>query len=348
MLLKTPFTDRIFLPDAPSIPGLTFRLYRDTADFEPLAALTTACMTADAVGEIMTADELQSRCRPTPDFDPQRDILIAEVDDYPVGYVRFWRRQLDDGTWLFPHLGYVRPEWRQRGIGRVLLHYAEAEASDRAADIPGGSCYHQSSAADTEIATHTLLCHAGYDIKRNFFEMVRPHLEDIPDRPLPAGLEVRPVTPDQYRPIMAALNEAFRDHWGHSEATEDDYQRFINNAHFQPHLWQVAWAGDEVAGMVLSYIHHEENAAFGRLRGWPDPIAVRRPWRRQGLASALIARSLRTLKEHGMTEAGLGVDTENLSGALRVYERLGFQAVKRFSSYWKPMSHTSIGRPPAD
>jgi len=349
MILDTT-TDRIFLPDAPAIAGLTFRRVRDDSDFVTMAALMTACHDADRVGEIITAEDLRLRSVPTPLFDPARDILIAEIDTEMVGLVRCWERHLDDGQWLFGHVGFVRPDWRRRGLGHALLHYAEARARERlAASGHRGPAFYQSGVADTELDTHTLLVGAGYEIKRNFFEMVRPDLEDIPDLPLPAGLAVRPVTPDQYRPIMAALNEAFRDHWGHSEATEDDYQRFINSAQFQPHLWQVAWAGDEVAGMVLPYIDAAENTHFKRLRGWPDPIAVRRPWRRHGLASALIARSLRTLKAHGMTEAGLGVDTENLSGALRVYERLGFRAVKRFSSYWKPMRDTSsTGRAPID
>jgi ribosomal protein S18 acetylase RimI-like enzyme len=47
----------------------------------------------------------------------------------------------------------------------------------------------------------------------------------------------------------------------------------------------------------------------------------------------LIAQSLWAVKERGMTEAALGVDTENLTGALRLYEGMGFRPVKRFSIY---------------
>jgi ribosomal protein S18 acetylase RimI-like enzyme len=133
------------------------------------------------------------------------------------------------------------------------------------------------------------------------------------------------------------LNEAFRDHWGHSESTEEDYQRWIHSPDFQPQLWQVAWAGDEVAGMVLNYIDRGYNEEFKRRRGWTDPICVRRPWRKQGLAKALIVRSMRLLQEQGMTEAGLGVDAQNPNGALRLYESLGFRAVQQFTTLEKPM-----------
>ncbi|MBP7686886.1 MAG: GNAT family N-acetyltransferase [Thermoflexales bacterium] len=337
MLLETT-TDQIFLPDAPTIAGLRFRTFRGDDDYAVIVEIANVYNAANQTGEIVTLDWLTNFYRNTPNFDPRRDVVFAEVDDRPIAYSRCWYRQLDDGTQLYGCAGYIVPEWARRGIGRAMLHHGEARVREIATtQADTGLRYYQSGAADTEFGADALLRSEGYAITRNFFEMVRPDLENIPDLPLPAGLEVRPATPDHYRAIGATLNEAFRDHWGHSEATEQEHQRWLNSPHFQPHLWQVAWAGDEVAGVVLPYINAEENAHFKRLRGWPDPICVRRPWRKQGLASALIARSLRVLKEHGMTEAALGVDTENLSGALRVYERLGFRAVKRFGSYWKPM-----------
>jgi len=103
-------------------------------------------------------------------------------------------------------------------------------------------------------------------------------------------------------------------------------------------LWRVAWDGDEVAGQVRSYISTEENERHGRLRGYTEHISVRRPWRRRGLARALIAASFPLLRARGMTEAALGVDTENTSGALRIYEGCGFRPVTRSATYRKPLT----------
>jgi mycothiol synthase len=339
MILETTATERIVLPDARAIAGLTFRPFRGDEDYPVIVEIINAHNAANETGEIVTLDWLTNFYQNSPNFDPRRDVLFAEIDGQPIAVGRRWYRQLDDGTRLYGQAGCILPEWSRLGIGRAMLHQGEAHARACAAThLDTGPRYFQSFAVDSEIGADALLRDEGYQIARNFYEMVRPDLEGIPDLPLPDGLEVRPATPDHYRAIGAALNEAFRDHWGHSESTEQDHQRWLNSPHFQPQLWQVAWVGDEVAGMVLPYIDADENAHFKRLRGWPDPICVRRPWRKQGLASALIARSLRVLKEYGMTEAALGVDTENLSGALRVYERLGFRSVKRFGSYWKTMS----------
>jgi mycothiol synthase len=89
---------------------------------------------------------------------------------------------------------------------------------------------------------------------------------------------------------------------------------------------------------VMSFIDKDENELYRRKRGYTENICVRRPWRKQGLAKALIARSLIALKERGMTEVGLGVDTENTSGALHLYESMGYRVAKRSTIYRKPIA----------
>jgi mycothiol synthase len=97
----------------------------------------------------------------------------------------------------------------------------------------------------------------------------------------------------------------------------------------------VAWDRDEVAGSVMTFVWQVENETLGLSRGWLEHISVRRPWRRRGLASALIAEALLALRAAGLREAALGVDAENTSGALRVYEALGFRRVRTDVSYRK-------------
>ena len=77
--------------------------------------------------------------------------------------------------------------------------------------------------------------------------------------------------------------------------------------------------------MVLAHLNEQENEKHNRKRGYTEHIYVRPQWRGRGLASALIARSLQVLKEQGMTEAELGVDSENESAAFRLYESMGYK-----------------------
>jgi mycothiol synthase len=331
-------SDQISLADAPSIVGLTFRPFRAEPDYHFLVDLGNVSNVADGVEDLLTFEWAKNHFAHLTGFDPHRDMLFAEIDGQPVATARVWTRLLDDGSWLYMSVGSVLPEWRRRGLGRALLQWAERRLREIAVTQPGsGARAFRTFAPDQQAGRKALLEREGYTAVRYGFEMARPLDESIPDLPLPGEVEVRPVAPEQYRQVYAALNEAFRDHWGHSEATEEDYQRWINSPFFQPHLWQVGWAGEEVAGMVLNFIDREYNAEFKRLRGWTDPICVRRPWRKQGLAKALIARSLRLLREQGLTEAGLGVDADNPNGALRLYESLGFRQMMRFVTYEKPM-----------
>jgi mycothiol synthase len=99
----------------------------------------------------------------------------------------------------------------------------------------------------------------------------------------------------------------------------------------------VAWDGDEIAGAVFNLINAAENKQLDRRRGLLDSVFVRRPWRRQGLAAALVARSLVVLRERGMTSAWLGVDADNPMGAVGVYERAGFVVEMRSIAFRKPM-----------
>jgi ribosomal protein S18 acetylase RimI-like enzyme len=173
----------------------------------------------------------------------------------------------------------------------------------------------------------------GLEPIRWFFLMRRATLDDIPDAALPDGLEFRPVTPDQHRAIFDAEVEAFRDHWSSREKTDEDLERTLKREELDTDLWVVVWDGDEIAGVVQNWVWAEENATLGVARGWLEHISVRRPWRRRGLGRAITAEALRRLAAAGLTEACLGVDAENPTGALGLYEGLGFDVHQRWITH---------------
>jgi GNAT superfamily N-acetyltransferase len=265
--------------------------------------------------------------------DPTTDIVVAEMDGQMVGFGRVGWWVNDAGERLYGLFGTVHPQWRRKGIGHAILHWQERRVREIAATHPTEEPrYFQTWAMETQESRLGLLKREGYKPVRFGFMMVRPNLADVPDEwPLPEGLEVRPVLPEHRRAIFNALDEAFRDHWGSRAHTEEDYRGWLNWPMAKPHLWQVAWDvnTNEVAGMVLNNIFDHENEQFNQKRGWTDPICVRRPWRRRGLARALIMRSLKLLRDQGMTEAALGVDAENPNKALHLYQSCGYQEVKR-------------------
>jgi mycothiol synthase len=324
------------------LPNLRFRTFLGEADYPVITSIINACKETDGMDHSTTLEDVHSTYTHLINCDPYRDMLFAEVDGHSVGYTRVWWQTNADGNWLGFSLGYVVPEYRQRGIGRTLLDFVETRLREISTQqiesgqlSPTAPRFFDNSASDQEIAKDALLKHAGYQAIRFEYDMVRPDLENISDLPLPAGIEVRPALPEHYRPIFDATNEAFRDHWGYIPEPEENFQKMLTDPNFDPTLWRVAWDGDRIAGMVLSFINQAENEEFNRKRGYTENICVLRPWRKQGLAKALIALSLKALKERGMDHAALGVDAENTSGATHLYEIMGYRVVGRSTIYRK-------------
>jgi mycothiol synthase len=327
----------IAYPTAPSLPGVTFRHIVMPDDLAVMNDVANAMRLAEGDEWITSDDQFRSYYETLSNCDPATDIVIAERDDRVVGYGRVeWAQELD-GARTYEILAFAHPA-EEPPLLRALFHAAEARGLQIAATHPAGPKFLQTDANEAADRRLAILEELGYEPVRFSFLMTRPNLDDVPDAPMPPGLEVRPVQPDQLRAIFDAEVEAFRDHWGATLPGEADFQRFVNDpVEGNYALWQVGWDGDQVAGMVRGYINAEENERLGHKRGWVENISVRRPWRRRGLARALIASSIRALREQGMTEGALGVDTENPTGALRVYESCGFVVHKREATYRRPI-----------
>jgi mycothiol synthase len=342
--------DAIQLPDAPGIHGLRFRHFRAGRDYSHMATITRISAEADGTDRADTPEELENFFAHLTNCDPYTDMIFTEVDSGDgrepevIGYARGTWRMEGSGEHRYMFFGRILPVWRRKGIGQAMLRWMEGRLREIAARHPMEiEKYFMSFVAQGETGLAAMLEKTGYQPVRYFFDMVRPDLENIPNYPVPEGLEVRPVLPEHYPAIWEADNEAARDEWGFVERSEEDYQAWlVDTTTFQPELWQVAWdiATNQVAGQVKTFIDHEQNKLYDRQRGWTEGISVRRPFRRRGLARALIARSLRTQKQAGMIESALGVDSENPSGAKKVYEDCGFRVVKRTTVYRKPLSMT--------
>jgi mycothiol synthase len=329
---------QIQLPDAPAIPGLRFRTFDANRDFEAYADLLGEANRADGVDYIPAAGDLRVEFDHRSEFDPRRDIILAEVDGALVGAA--WTDvRTRDGVGVHEVEGWVRPGWRRRGLGRALLRWTERRAAE-VARVDGRPPQRALSSwpDEDQVGATALYESEGYEIVRYGFMMLRNLADPIADLALPAGLEVRPVVERDHRRIWDADEEAFRDHWNRAERTEGDFEAWYAIPGIDTSLWRVAWDGDEVAGSVMTFVWPHENQALGLSRGWLEHISVRRPWRKRGLASALIVDSLRALREAGLAEAALGVDAENVSGALRVYEAIGFRRARTGVSYRKAFS----------
>ena len=324
---------------APPIPGLRFRHYRGEEDLPAMLAVYGRAHEADGVEEVLTLEQAKLNYSTLVNCDPARDIVLAEVDGLVVAYARVFWQDLVEGGRSYECFGFVHPAWRRRGIGGAMLRHNEARVLEIAAGHPGVEPkWFASEGIDADPGNTALLLGAGYQPARWFYDMVAPSLEGLVAPAMPDGIELRPVSREQYRRIWEAEAEAFRDHWGEQEWEEADWVRFeADPANADPRFWRIGWDGDEIAGVIVTTVPVEENQRHGRSRVYVAGVSVRRPWRRRGLARALLASSLVGAREAGYTSAALGVDSDSPTGATDLYRSLGFAPERTFTAYRKPL-----------
>ena len=338
--------------DIPGLPGdVRARPFDLDADAAGLAEFIGTVNAGDDHDSRPTVDEIRIYWRETPAFIPSRDALILEDDAGWVAHVNV-DGQVRDGKVVHHIEGWVRHDRRRQGIGRALLAWSERHAASLVArresiepDLPQvlgfGILEHLPAAMAFAASTD-------YRPVRYGYQMRRPLHEPIPDVSLPDGIELRPVREEDHRKIWDADVEAFRDHWEARERDESDFAAAYAHPDLDLSLWRVAWDGDEVVGSVMNAIYVEENEKLGVKLGWLEHVSVRRAWRGRGVAKALIVSSLRALRERGMEYGSLGVDAENPTGALALYEGLGFRPHETWINHRKPLDPAAIvkeGRP---
>jgi ribosomal protein S18 acetylase RimI-like enzyme len=237
--------------------------------------------------------------------------------------------------------GEVHPEHRGRGLGEHILTWIEARARQRLLEYPPDlpralrtGCLDYLSDRIQLFEQH------GFRPVRAWYRMRRDLSQPIPGEQLPIDLTLCTYRPELDRALLEAVNESFSDHWGFEPISDQDWQAFfIRTTAFRPELAFLAVDGEgptaPIAGFSVNFIRTEDNLRQGVAEGWIIELGTRRPWRKRGIASALLCESMRAFKAAGLDYAGLGVDTENQTGALRIYERLGFTAIKRSLTFLK-------------
>ena len=230
--------------------------------------------------------------------------------------------------------GGVHPEHRGRGLGRRLLEWQRARAEQRLSRSDSILPAWVLAYAPERTPEHgRLLEHAGFRAARYFTSLNAVLARAELDRPLPDGVRVEPFTPQRDEQLRLAKNAAFADHWGSQPATVEGWASMLALPSVRRDLSRIAVVGDEVVGFVLVEINEDDWERQGYTGAYIGLVGTRREWRGRGLASALLADSMRAMRDAGLERAVLDVDTENPTGALGVYERLGFVATTRDAAY---------------
>jgi mycothiol synthase len=231
--------------------------------------------------------------------------------------------------------GYVHPAHIGHGLGAALLDLMEKRAGEVLATQPEGTRQVLvNNIIASSAAARELFESRGYALTRVFFLMYIALDGGYTAPGWPEGIRLR-VCDGSARDIRRAyetIQEGFLDHWGFTPRSLAQWSEHMVREGFDPSLWLLAMDGEMVAGASLCKVR---DAAQGH--GWIEQIAVRHPWRKRGIASALLRQSFVALYQHGMKRAGLAVDGQSLTGAQRLYEKAGMRVGMRIGRYEKEL-----------
>lgn len=331
------------------LDGITIRNYRP-GDTPSMVKLINEADAVDNLERSTTLEQLEHEMS-WPNYDAGSDCFLAWAGDELVGYAELFLRHASSGgeaqfasnenkvfTW-----GLVHPAWRRRGLGRQLMETLYQRATERLSEVDGGPVYFQAEARDVESGRIELFEGLGMVRVRYAINMARRINGKLPPVEMPSGYRLRLFDADRdARAVWKVQNLAFQDHWGYTEFPLQEYRHLLERPHFRPELWLLAVDSndDRIVGLGLCRIDPDWIETTGRQEGNIDVLAVLREHRRRGLGTALLIQCLHTLSANGVEWAQLGADSENLTGAVRLYQRAGFSIRKTYITFHKVMRGT--------
>jgi mycothiol synthase len=180
----------------------------------------------------------------------------------------------------------------------------------------------------------------GMDYKRTYYRMT---IEMATQPPKPAvldGITLRaPHGEEEYRAIADVVDTSFKDHYGHiDQPAETHYtlwrQYMVDdNPDYDPSLWVLAVddANGQIIGVSLGHGNNDNDPHYG----WINTVGVLREYRGRGIAQALLYDHFGRMWDKDIRKVSLGVDASSLTGATRLYERVGMAMDRQFNFYEK-------------
>lgn len=277
----------------------------------------------------------------SPNFDPAEDIrLVFAPNGQMAGYIEVWTTSKPlVHPWMW---GRVDPDYEDLGIGTWLMQWAEQRALRELPNV----------AAELRFAPRVGTFREAEKPKRLFEELGYRHIRSSyhmlieMDAPVlepvwPEGITLRTFNPEtDAEAAYHAMEDSFRDHFGFVEQPfEEGFQRFrhfvLDAQNFDPTLLFLAVdeRSGEIAGINICQLHAFDDPD----KSWVGTLGVVRPWRKHGIGLALLRHSFNEFYRRGQRKAGLGVDAQNLTGALRLYESAGMHVEQAFDQYEKEL-----------
>jgi mycothiol synthase len=262
-------------------------------------------------------------------------LLIFAPDGQAAGFGQFMEETpptpYDTDSW-------VHPAYLETAVGEALLQWIDQRAQQALAHAPAGApvsiehiyVYAQNRAARQRLEKF------GYACTRIFHRMAIEFDTPPPEPQLPPGIAIRSFRiGEEDRAVYEAFEEAQADEWGHEWMPYDKWRYYFVEVeeNFDPEAWFLAVEGETIVGYALCRWDRAGEPDRSTVRY----LAVRRAWRKRGIALALLHAAFGSMYRHGKRGAGLGVDATSYTGADRLYVRAGMHRAFETLRYQKVM-----------
>jgi GNAT superfamily N-acetyltransferase len=327
--MKEQLGTQIVLPEGFTVRGAT------PADADAAVEMFNIWMQRIAGQNDLANGDILREDWSSPRFDPETDTrLVFSPTRQLVGYIEAWTASTPPvHPWIW---GRVHPDFGGLGIGTSLLNWAEEHVSRVLPDLePDLRFAPRTGCLRIAEESKKLFEDCGFERIRSSYEM-RIEMNEAPPEPIwSPGITLKTGSHEEIPAIYRAFQESFRDHFGHIEEPFEQglarFSHFMKSEGNDPAMWFLAMDGEEIAGVSLCRPQSYSEPDMG----WVNILGVRRPWRKRGIGVALLQHSFGEFYRRGTRKAGLGVDAENLTGALRLYEKAGMHVHLVFDTFEK-------------
>jgi mycothiol synthase len=301
------------------------RAYTDD-DLQAVTDLLNLCDAVDKQDDSYTAEDLRTEFE-EPTFNKQKDLRLWEdAQGKLVGFGQLWLRSagdeavLDGGSYIRIH-----PEVRNQGIEDAIMDWMIARTKE--AGVERGLPARLRGGAREDFGyMRAIYERYGMEVVRYFFTMVRDLEQPMPEPQFPQGFMLRQSRGLEDAPGWVEMfNQSFVDHWNFHPMEAESHAHWLSDAKYNSERDLIAVAPDSTfAAFCFCWIDPDDNERNNRKEGWIDMLGTRRGFRKIGLGRAMLLAGMHRLKAEGMDTAKLGVDAENPTGALGLYESVGF------------------------
>lgn len=309
---------------APAGVGAVRRL--TSADAPVMADLATVCEIAET-GEpdAEIVDWINAGAK-------EDDGFIAFGIDDDAGLVAFSYADCETGHMAFEIEVRVRPG-KPLDLGLPLLQAAR----EAARDVDPAKPIHMFANEGAHAYRRWLQERGAVEIRR-FWRMLIDLDDNPPSVPEPAeGVTLRLARDEEsdLREIFQITDDSFSEHFGHTG--ERTYEKWIEHwrkrAGFDLSLWWVAELNGKPVSVLLGQTLSVEG---GTTNGHVATLGTLKEARGKGIGTLLLRTSFAEFHKRGLRRVTLGVDSENGTGAVKLYESVGMHSAAVWPLYELP------------